>query len=445
MHLSKTKEQELVAETEQIKKDNETGAYNTALEMHLSKTKEQELVAETEQIKKDNETKLKELDNLFNEKLKLQDRMNKVSKKLDESERAMNEMVEQLPAEEKEKYHEIVKENNKILQGIDSLQEQIKQEKEKAEHLKTIVGQSQEKQEIVQLLQTLQRLESQKSELAAFIENTLTPSQQREALLQQVKQDKADIEVLQKMKLKLEEETKFKTERLAELEREMDGKDNARLKKHKELRERGEHMDAFIASFDEKSATIKEHMADGLAELDLEEFGKIQIDSGDQSLEAWNKRLSAISAQRDKLKAFVTRYETELEKLKQKKIDMLTKIEDMKNVDRKKQEFEQEKLDLEEECEALKAKLESTQAAVVEAQRKNNEILKKLEENPSYHKVIKLEKEIETLESRHRELDDVLQSEKSNKVVEELSNSVDELLRKRNEQLIAALRNKKHV
>lgn len=60
------------------------GAYNTALEMHLSKTKEQELVAETEQIKKDNETKLKELDNLFNEKLKLQDRMNKVSKKLDE-------------------------------------------------------------------------------------------------------------------------------------------------------------------------------------------------------------------------------------------------------------------------------------------------------------------------------------------------------------------------
>lgn len=57
----------------------------------------------------------------------------------------MNEMVEQLPAEEKEKYHEIVKENNKILQGIDSLQEQIKQEKEKAEHLKTIVGQSQVK------------------------------------------------------------------------------------------------------------------------------------------------------------------------------------------------------------------------------------------------------------------------------------------------------------
>lgn len=119
------------------------------------------------------------------------------------------------------------------------------------------------------------------------------------------------------MKLKLEEETKFKTERLAELEREMDGKDNARLKKHKELRERGEHMDAFIASFDEKSATIKgkidttqkqilfalEHMADGLAELDLEEFGKIQIDSGDQSLEAWNKRLSAISAQRDKVLA----------------------------------------------------------------------------------------------------------------------------------------------
>lgn len=60
------------------------GTYNTTLEMHLSKTKEQEVLAEMEQIKKENEAKLKELDNLFNEKLKLQDRMSKVSKKLDE-------------------------------------------------------------------------------------------------------------------------------------------------------------------------------------------------------------------------------------------------------------------------------------------------------------------------------------------------------------------------
>lgn len=70
---------------------------------------------------------------------------------------------------------------------------------------------------------------------------------------------------------------------------------------------------------------------------------------------------------------------------------------------------------------------------------------KKLEDNPSYHKAIKLEKEIENLENRYRELDDVLQSEKSNKVVEELTKSVDELLSKRNEQLIASLKNKKNV
>ncbi|GJQ74954.1 hypothetical protein Trydic_g9580 [Trypoxylus dichotomus] len=435
------------------------GTYNTVLEMHLSKTKEQELIAETEQIKKDNEKKLKELDNLFNEKLKLQDRMAQFTKKLEESDRAMNEMVDQLPPEEKEKYHEMVKENSEFLKKIESVQAKIKEQKEKSEHLKAIVSQSEEKQEIFQLLQTQQRLEAQKAELTAFIKNTLTPDQQREALLQQVKQDKADIEVLQKMKVKLEEEAKFKSEKLAELERELDGKDNARLKKHKELRERGEHMDAFIASFDEKSTTVKnkidsarsqivfalEHMADGLAELDLEEFGKIQIDSGDQTLEAWNQRCAAIAAQRDKLKAFQVRYEAELEKLKKKKDEMLAAIEDMKDVDRKKEEFHQEKNNLEEEYEALRAKLETTQAAVVEAQRKNSEILKKLEENPSYHKVIKLEKEIENLENRYRELDDVLQSEKSNKVVEELTNSVDELLRKRNEQLIASLKNKKHV
>lgn len=117
------------------------------------------------------------------------------------------------------------------------------------------------------------------------------------------------------MKTKLEEELTFKRERLVELEREMDGKDNARLKKHKELRERGEHMDAFIVSFDEKSSTVKgklesvrnqilfalKHIADGLAELDLEEFGKIPVDSGEQTLDAWKKRCETITAQREKV------------------------------------------------------------------------------------------------------------------------------------------------
>lgn len=54
---------------------------------------------------------------------------------------------------------------------------------------------------------------------------------------------------------------------------------------------------------------------------------------------------------------------------------MLTEIEDMKDIDRKKEELSQEKVNLQEEFHTLKAKLESTQAAVVEVQRKNTEVL----------------------------------------------------------------------
>lgn len=62
-----------------------------------------------------------------------------------QSERVMKEMVEQLPPTEKDKYLQIVEENNKTLQGIDSLQEQIKQQKERSEYLKSVIGQSQVK------------------------------------------------------------------------------------------------------------------------------------------------------------------------------------------------------------------------------------------------------------------------------------------------------------
>lgn len=75
------------------------------------------------------------------------------------------------------------------------------------------------------------------------------------------------------------------------------------------------------------------------------------------------------------MNAFKIRYETELDKLNQRRLEMLTEMEDMKDVDRKKEEMNQERINLEEDRETIKAKLESTKAAVVEVQRKNNDIL----------------------------------------------------------------------
>lgn len=155
-------------------------------------------------------------------------------------------------------------------------------------------------------------LEEQKEELTAALESTLSPTQQREVLLQQVKTDKADIDTLVKVKKSLEEDLEAKRTRLAELESELDVKDNARLKKHKELRERGEHMRSFIASFDEKYNGAKEkieenqekilialeYLSENITDLDLNDLDNVQYELDQQgSLEGWNNKYSLLFSQ----------------------------------------------------------------------------------------------------------------------------------------------------
>lgn len=131
-----------------------------------------------------------------------------------------------------------------------------------------------------------------------------------------VKQDKADIEALSKLQTSLEEDYENKKLHLTELEKELEGKDSVRLKKHRELRERGEHMNVFIASFAEKSDEIiskiketqekiklaLEYMSETLTDLNFDELDNIQLDSAQQTtLEELNKKCDLLLKQTERV------------------------------------------------------------------------------------------------------------------------------------------------
>lgn len=134
-----------------------------------------------------------------------------------------------------------------------------------------------------------------------------------------MKRDKADIEALLKMEKSLKDEHDSQSVRLNELDRELEGKDNARLKKHKELRERGEHMDQFISTFDNKSKEMEikikeiqhkilnglEQMTRTITDVNFEDIDNIDsnIDSSQQTnVEGLNKKCEIIKTQIDRVR-----------------------------------------------------------------------------------------------------------------------------------------------
>lgn len=161
--------------------------YNTALDMHLSKTRTEEIVAETSELKQKNEMLLKELDNVFQKKVRKEEEIEDLKKKITEEEAFIKSLIEKLSPEFKEKYYALAEENKKTLENIAHMQEKIKESKELIEKYKGNIIQSIAKQKKLQILRNISRLNMQKTELEAFVQNTLTPAQQREKLLEQVR------------------------------------------------------------------------------------------------------------------------------------------------------------------------------------------------------------------------------------------------------------------
>lgn len=101
-----------------------------------------------------------------------------------------------------------------------------------------------------------------------------------------------------------------KQERLSELETELNEKNAARLKKHKELRDRDEHMKKFIEVFGEKSPVIREKidttqqqilivldlLTSSVVDINFEELDNIQSNLNQSSLEGLSNQYSLFSS-----------------------------------------------------------------------------------------------------------------------------------------------------
>ncbi|XP_017785827.1 PREDICTED: intraflagellar transport protein 74 homolog [Nicrophorus vespilloides] len=431
--------------------------YNTALDMHLSKTRTEEIVAETAELKQRNDLLLKELDNVFQKKLKKEEQIGELKIRIQDEEAFIKGLIEKLSPESREKYYALAEENKKVLENISNMQSKIKESKETIEKYKASIAQSSGKQKKLQLLRNLTRLTTQKDELETFVQNTLTPAQQREKLLDQVKQDKSDIESLMKVKDSVEEELGNNESRLADLEHELDGKDNARLKKHKELRERGEHMEKFIAEYGDKSEEIKtkikdvnveissalEYLSENLTEINLKELD-VKFDSGEQNtVEGWNNKFKLLTGQINRIAALKQKYEGEISEMKEKMGKMREELDLYSDVETGKEKMEDKKMVLLESQLQLQGTLESTRSAVVEAKKKREDLKSRIEGNEEYTEIMKLENQIEESTKENEELENIIKSESNSEEMDQVFSQLDELLAERNSKLIDSLKKNK--
>ncbi|KAB0390179.1 hypothetical protein E2I00_007974 [Balaenoptera physalus] len=160
-----------------------------------------------------------------------------VEEETEQEKQAAEGIIKNMPPEKQVKYIEMKTMNEKLLQELDTLQQQLDSLNMKKESLESDrkylgleIAHSQVKQEAVLLHEKLYELESHRDQMIAEDKSMGSPMEERERLLKQVKEDNQEI---------------------ASMERHDVRKVGEMNQKYKELKKREENMDTFIETFEE--------------------------------------------------------------------------------------------------------------------------------------------------------------------------------------------------
>lgn len=125
--------------------------------------------------------------------------------------------------------------------------------------LKDKISYDSARQEKLKLLFELSSKNEHRKNLEGHLE-TVPVEKEREQLLLQVKNDKADIDALLKMKQNLEEQLEEKRNQLNGIEQELDSKNSQKLKKYRDVHTRHAQVNAYIESYQQVTSSVMENI-----------------------------------------------------------------------------------------------------------------------------------------------------------------------------------------
>lgn len=244
---------------------------NIALDSANSNITRQQMNQETSVLRERNEELQQQLEKAFSERQSKDAVNEKLEIEINLERNKINKVIESMDIADQQKYHKLDAEAQKLGDANNKMHEEINMMINKRTNLETIIKGSTERTEAVRLLLKLNELEMKLIASKEEEQNRLTPAQEREKLINEVKENKQALTSIQRQ-IKLAEDTlNEKRELLRQIDDDLDEGNSERYAKYKELKVRDETMTKFMDHF-------KENLQDEMkSELILKMEKRIEI------------------------------------------------------------------------------------------------------------------------------------------------------------------------
>ncbi|KAG4069090.1 hypothetical protein HA402_008401 [Bradysia odoriphaga] len=418
---------------------------NIVLDSHSSGTTRQQIQQEAIAIRERNENIQSQLEMLFNERQSKEDKNKELERKINEEKAKINEMIFALSPADQERYRQHEKQleslraqNSEIHDQIDSL---IKQK----QRMEATLSTSQTRMEAARLLTKLNELVAKRNNLREEEANRLTPAQEREKLIVEVRANNQALTSMNKQMKQIEDQLSDKKETLQQIEQDLEESNSERHVKYMELKRRDETMSAFMATFrasmeEEQNNidTLKNQITYAIEQItlqgiNLKNYGitksSILNEKNDlSSQEGLLKEYKKLSIQLKQLQILEKRTKDQKNEMNAEEALVNEEIVKFSNLDVLRDEAAAKMEEMAAKLEELKKKERVTESVVQEARKRNAEIKEKLRSNENYRQISHLEEKLTDLIKENKILEESLLQTKKEFDYSELKRQAEENL-----------------
>uniref|UniRef100_A0A182QQ25 Uncharacterized protein n=1 Tax=Anopheles farauti TaxID=69004 RepID=A0A182QQ25_9DIPT len=433
---------------------------NLALDNCTSGMTRQHLLNETVALRERNEHIQEQLELIFKQR-QLKDNDNRVLEIETEKEKnKVIEMINSLPEEDQHKYREYQALSENLRKQNAIYHTQISEMEKQKERLNTMIMNSQSRSEAHRLKSKLKELLNKRNALREEENNRLSPAQEREKLINDVRSNNQALASIGKQLKIVEDQLNEKKEILHQIEQDLEEGNSERHVKYKELKKRDEVMSAFMDSFkgnmnQEKHNidTLKNQITYAIEQITLQGINMKGLGedksegNGFTSKNDLNshsglmKEYKKLGIQLKQLQIMEKRTLQQVNSLRHEETEALQNIQKYANLEVPRAEAIVKMNDLTSILQEMEDKKRVTENVVEEARNRNQEIKISLRSNDTYRQISHLEDKLVDLMKENKILQEVVNDMQQENDYSVTRTEVNELVDEHNKLLCAEMDN----
>ncbi|XP_041772724.1 intraflagellar transport protein 74 homolog isoform X2 [Anopheles merus] len=428
---------------------------NLALDNCTSGMTRQHLLNETVALRERNEHIQEQLEVIFKQRQQKDIENKALERNTEQEKNKVIEMINSLPEEDQHKYREYQALSENLRKQNAIYHSQISEMEKQKDRLNTMIMNSQSRSEAHRLKSKLKELLNKRNALREEENNRLSPAQEREKLINDVRSNNQALASIGKQLKIVEDQLIEKKESLQQIDQDLEEGNSERHVKYKELKKRDDVMSAFMDSFKSNMHqeqqcidTLKNQITyaieqitmqginmNGMYDAKLEGNGftsKNDLNSHSGLMKEYKK----LGIQLKQLQILEKRTVQQMNSLRQEETEALQSIQKYANLEIPRSEAIAKMNELTTILQEMEDKKRVTENVVDEARNRNHEIKINLKSNDTYRQISHLEDKLIDLMKDNKVLQETVKNIQQENDYSKIRTEVHELVNEHNTLLI---------